>query len=177
MSPTTRISLSRRSHPSRDLGRLNKFGSSVFSEWEPAVENRLALLFCSGSFDLATSGLGLSGDQEIPARNDLVRALIASQPQEPGLAELAVAGPLGKLDLGNEYGIDPGTAFHDLWGDCLTPTQVAALPVRKTSTPVDLDLSSGEPAPTRGSNDDNKEKWLIATDQSILRFWPKPSTG
>jgi hypothetical protein len=51
------------------------------------------------------------------------RPLLVCQFPVPGrqLTKLVVAGPLGKLDLGNEHGFYPMAAFHDCWGNALTP--------------------------------------------------------
>jgi hypothetical protein len=44
--------------------------------------------------------------------NNIPWVFIASQAQKDGLAELAVVGPLGKLDLGHQPRLDPSTALR-----------------------------------------------------------------
>jgi len=53
--------------------------------------------------------------------NDVLVRFVSSQSQEDWLTKLVVAGPLGKLDLGDQQGFDPNTAFHDRRGNALTP--------------------------------------------------------
>ena len=45
--------------------------------------------------------------------NDLLRLFVSSQAEKHGLTQLAVAGPLGELDLGDQYRLDPMAPLHD----------------------------------------------------------------
>jgi hypothetical protein len=38
------------------------------------------------------------------------------------LTKLVIERPLGKLDLGDQYGLDPAATFHDRRRDPLAPT-------------------------------------------------------
>jgi hypothetical protein len=47
--------------------------------------------------------------------HDILRPLIGPEPEVDGLAQLALAGPLRELHLGNQRGLDPrrdGLVFH-----------------------------------------------------------------
>jgi hypothetical protein len=54
--------------------------------------------------------------------NDILCQLISAQPQEDRLTKLIVAGPLGKLYLGDQYRFDPLAAFHDCGRNALAPS-------------------------------------------------------
>src|ERR1700736_3925175 len=47
---------------------------------------------------------------------------VSSQPQEDGLTKLIVAGPLGKLDLGDQYRLNPFAPLHDRGGYTQSPS-------------------------------------------------------
>src|ERR1700726_4430585 len=49
------------------------------------------------------------------------RSLVFAQPEKHRLAKLSVAGPLRKLDFGNELRIYPVHLFHHRRGDSLHP--------------------------------------------------------
>ena len=52
----------------------------------------------------------LSGDL---FTNDILWLFVSSQSQKDRLAQLAIVGPLGKLDLGDQHGFEPVAALHD----------------------------------------------------------------
>ena len=58
---------------------------------------------------------------EPPLANNILWLFVSSQSLEDGLTKLVVAGPLGKLDLGDQHGFDPVALFHHCRGDALTP--------------------------------------------------------
>jgi hypothetical protein len=45
--------------------------------------------------------------------NDVFSLFVSSQSKEDGLTKLLVAGPLGKLDLGNQNRLNPIAPLHD----------------------------------------------------------------
>jgi hypothetical protein len=44
--------------------------------------------------------------------NDILRLLVSSQPLEDRLTKLVIVRPLGKLDPGHQYRLDPLAALH-----------------------------------------------------------------
>ena len=54
--------------------------------------------------------------------NDILCLFVSSQPQEDGLTKLIVAGPLGKLDLGDQYRLNPFAPLHDRGGYTQSPS-------------------------------------------------------
>ena len=85
---------------------------------------------CNGSFTYVgretfrglVKTLDGSGSRDL-FTNDIVCLFIGSQPEEHRLTKLAVKRPLGKLDLGNQYGFDPLASFMTAgvkpWPVCL----------------------------------------------------------
>ena len=59
--------------------------------------------------------------------DDLRSRFIGAQSQEDRLTKLIVAGPLGKLDLGDQDRFDPMATFHDRRGDTLAPSAASFL--------------------------------------------------
>ena len=47
---------------------------------------------------------------------------VCSKTKEHRLAKLVIIGPLGKLDLGDQYGSDPFAALHDRQRDSEAPS-------------------------------------------------------
>jgi hypothetical protein len=56
-----------------------------------------------------------------------VGRLSVRNPRKTGWAKLVVAGPLGELDLGNEYRLDPNTPSHNRSRERLAPTSWSSL--------------------------------------------------
>ena len=68
---------------------------------------------------------------------DLLWFFISSKPKENGLTQLVVAGPLGKLDLGDQYGFDPVATFHS--------GRVIPCPLCRVFSPADLQTEKTVP--------------------------------
>jgi hypothetical protein len=54
--------------------------------------------------------------------NDILCLFVSSQPQEDGLTKLIVPGPLGKIDLGDQYRLNPFAPLHDRGGYTQSPS-------------------------------------------------------
>jgi len=56
---------------------------------------------------------GRTPDPSSGFTNDVLSLFVSSQSKEDGLTKLSVAGPLGKLDLGDQDRLNPFALFHD----------------------------------------------------------------
>jgi hypothetical protein len=62
------------------------------------------------------------GSVQLLFSDDFRGRFIGAQSKEDRLRKLIVAGPLGKLDLGDQDRFDPMATFHDRRGDTLAPS-------------------------------------------------------
>jgi hypothetical protein len=59
--------------------------------------------------------------------NSILRCFVSPQSEKNRLTQLVVAGPLGKLDLRDQYWFDPDAPFHDFCSDAPAPSAFAFL--------------------------------------------------
>ena len=78
-----------------------------------------------GTFRAPPTLAGATGTTSSPTlvlfTNDILCLFVALQPQKHRLTKLAIMGPLGEFDLGDEYGFNPLAALHDRWGNSESP--------------------------------------------------------